>query len=290
MNTWRELDPAIRKALMRGEPATDPEIDRIATAHAENALKRSKVWLYVLGIPVCLVVGGLLGYLAAATDTPVSVLVLVIIAGTLGVTVAVSRRKLALIRLLNVSRGSVREPVMPGSSERLEVRVTVAGLLRATAPWLVMVVMLLAVSVLVASPWLTGVVLVVAVPVIAYVGYILVAWALPKHAQLVLDSDGVHTPKSGVSVGWESVREIRVVPLRATSRDPRQVIAFILYEDQVYLRQLPSWQRFLARRNVRTFLSPMVTVDGLADKPIAEIAASAAALSGLPVSMTSPAA
>ncbi|MBF6327813.1 hypothetical protein [Nocardia transvalensis] len=43
MDTWRDLDPAVRKALLRGEPATDPETDRIARAHAEKALRQFHV-------------------------------------------------------------------------------------------------------------------------------------------------------------------------------------------------------------------------------------------------------
>jgi hypothetical protein len=112
----------------------------------------------------------------------------------------------------------------------------------------------------------------------------LLTCSIPGHPT-VLDTDGVHSPRDGVRIGWESVREIRVVPLRATAADSRKVIAFMLDDDQTYLRQLPSWQALLAKMNKKTYLSPLVLMDGLIDRPIEAIAASAAALSGLPVSM-----
>ncbi|WP_431949762.1 hypothetical protein [Nocardia lijiangensis] len=289
MKTWRELDPATRKALLRGEPATDPEIDRVARAYAEKTLQRSAIRTGLIVVPSAAVVGALLGALAAAADLTPTIMV-VLPALIVGVVVAVlaSRRKLALIRLLNVSRGAPRELVVPGSSERVEIRVPTSGFLRTMTPLLALVVPLLALGAVWPNPWLRVTAVVVAVPLIAYIGYMLLAWSLPGHPAYVLDSDGVHTPKYGLRVGWESVREIRVVPLRATARDTRKVIAFMLDDDQVYLRQLPSWQAFFARTNKRTYLSPMIALDGMVDKPIDEIAASAAALSGLPVSGPQP--
>ncbi|MFI9407242.1 hypothetical protein [Nocardia sp. NPDC052316] len=282
MKTWRDLDSATRKALLRGEPATDPEIDRIAVAHAEKVLKRSQVRVFLIALLGGSVLGLLLGTLMVVAGLPTEVFVLVVIVLSVGVMVVMIRRKLALIRLLNVSRGVARNPVIPGSSQRLEIRITVLGAVRITAPYLFIVAVLLLVGVLWTNPWLIGAAAVVSVPVLAYTGYLL-AWALPKDSATVLDADGVHTPRVGLSVGWESFSEIRVVPLRASARDTRQVIAFILHDDQVYLRQLPTWQAFLGRMNKKTYLSPLAIVDAMVDKPASEIAATAAALSGLPV-------
>lgn len=283
MNTWRELDPSIRKALLRGEPATDPEIDRVARAYAEKELKRFQVRMFLTWFPIGLVVGALVGIFLAVADLPLVGLAPVCIVSWVGLTVITGRRKLALIRLLNVSYGTPRVRVVPGSSERLEVRVPTGGVLRMMGPVLSLVAVLFGFGVVIANSWVIGTALVLSVPSFAYTGYLLLVWALPGHPQ-IFDADGVHTPRYGLRIGWESIREIRVVPLRATGRDTRQVMAFVLHDDQVYLRQLPSWQAFLAKMNKKTYLSPMVMMDGLVDRPIGEIAASVAALSGLPVS------
>ncbi|MFF3226812.1 hypothetical protein ACFYV7_28735 [Nocardia suismassiliense] len=282
MKTWRDLDSATRKALLRGEPATDPEIDRIAVAHAEKVLNRSQVRGVLVGLVGGTAMGLLLGTLMVVAGLPFGVFLVVVIVLAIGVMFVMARRKLALIRLLNVSRGVAREPVLPGSAEKLQIRITVLGAVRIAGPYLFIVAVLLLVGVLWTNPWLIGAAAVVSVPVLAYTGYLL-AWALPKHPAAVLDASGVHTPRMGLSVGWESFTEISVVPLRASARDTRQVIVFMLHDDQVYLRQLPSWQAFVARMNKKTYLSPLVIVDAMVDKSASEIAAAAAALSGLPV-------
>ncbi|MFI1463196.1 hypothetical protein [Nocardia carnea] len=121
-----------------------------------------------------------------------------------------------------------------------------------------------------------------AVPIIAHFGHLL-SWSIPGHPT-ILDADGLHSPKDGVRIGWEALREIRIVALRATARDRRQVLAFILHDDQIYLRQLPRWQALLGKLNKKTYLSPLVLMDGMYDKSMEEVAVSAAALSGIPVS------
>ncbi|WP_433664205.1 hypothetical protein ACQPW1_20020 [Nocardia sp. CA-128927] len=284
MKTWRDLDPATRKALLRGEPAVDPETDRIASAHAEKALKHFQLRMGLVAIPGGLVIGSLLGTLNVLAGLPFIVLVPVIILMVVGFGYVTIRRKLALIRLLNISRGMPRELVTPGSSEKVEIRLTSLGIMRMTAPYLFIVAVLLIVGVVWTNPWLIGTAVVVSVPVIGYIGYLLLAWSLPGHPVVVLDAEGVHIPKTGLRVGWESFHEIRVVPLRATARDTRQVIAFMLHDDELYLRQLPGWQAFMGRMNRKTYLSPLVIVDATVDKPVAEIAAKAAALSTVPVS------
>lgn len=272
--------------MLRGEPAVDPEIDRIARAYAEIALKRFGVLMVVIGLPVVLVVALLLGLIGALFDLPTVAVEAVFVVGAIGWFVLASRRKLALTRLLNVSRGEPRTPVTPGVYERLEIRTSTGGALRMTAPYLCMVILMLAAGLVTSILLLTGIAVVLGVPVVAYTGYLLVS-ALSGHP-LVLDDDGIHAPRHGLRVGWESVREIRVVPLRASARDVRQVIAFLLDDDQIFLRQLPRWQAFIARMNKKTYLSPLVMMDGLVDKPIDEIAAAAAALSSLPVMRSGP--
>lgn len=283
MNTWDDLDPSTRKALLRGEPAGDPDIDRIARAYAEEKLGRSQLRMFVIGIPIGLVVGLLLGLWVAMGNLPVVAVAPILIAFWLSYWFVEARRKLALIRLLNVSHGTPRMPVAPGAPEGLELRVPTAGVLRMMLPFLVAFAIPVAAGLLLSISAIAVAAVVLAVPVIAYFGYLL-ARSIPGHPT-ILDADGLHTPRDGVRIGWESVREIRVVPLRARAADSRQVIAFILHDDQTYLRQLPSWQALLAKMNKKTYLSPLVLMDGLIDKPIEAIAASAAALSGIPVSM-----
>ncbi|WP_159080283.1 hypothetical protein [Nocardia suismassiliense] len=269
--------------MLRGEPATDPEIDRIAVAHAEKSLRRFQLRLGLIALPLGVVGGWFAGTLAVMFDLPLVVFLYVVLVVIIGAVFVVSRRKLALIRMLNVSRSTVRELVTPGSAEELEIRVTVAGVVRVMGPYLFLVAVLLLIGVMWTNPLLIGTGVVVCVPVLAYIVYLL-TWALPKHPATVLDANGVHTPRMGLSVDWASFSEIRVVPVRASSRDTRQVISFMLHDDQVYLRQLPSWQAFIAKLNKKTYLSPLVITEPMVDKPVAEIAATAAALSGLPVS------
>ncbi|MET8800735.1 hypothetical protein ABZV91_30675 [Nocardia sp. NPDC004568] len=283
MNTWGDLDPSTRKALLRGEPAGDPDIDRIGRAYAEEKLGRSQLRMFVIGIPIGLVVGLLLGLWMAMGSLPAVAVAPVLITFWLGYWFVETRRKLALIRLLNVSHGEPRVPVAPGAPERLEIRVPTVGVLRMMLPFLGAFALPVAAGLLFSIPAIAVAAVVLAIPVIAYLGYLL-SWSLPGHPT-VIDADGVHSLRDEVSVGWEAVREIRVVPLRATAADSRQVIAFMLRDDQIYLRQLPRWQALLARMNKKTYLSPLVFMDGLIDKPIEAIAASAAALSGIPVSM-----
>ncbi|MFI6309889.1 hypothetical protein ACIBEK_07120 [Nocardia fusca] len=283
MNTWGDLDPSTRKALLRGEPAGDPEIDRIGRAYAEKKLGRSQLRKFLIGIPIGLVVGLLLGLWVAMGNFPVGAVAPVLIAFWLGYWFVEARRKLALIRLLNVSHGAPRVPVAPGAPEGLEIRVPTVGVLRMMLPFLGAFAIPVAAGLLLSIPAIAVVAVVLAIPVIAYFGYLL-AGSVPGHP-IVLDADGVHSRRDGVRIGWETVREIRVVPLRATAGDSRRVIAFMLHDDQTYLRQLPSWQALLAKMNRKTYLSPLVLMDGLIDKPIEAIAATAAALSGIPVSM-----
>lgn len=282
MNTWRDLDPSIRKALLRGEPAPDPETDGIGRAYAERKLGRSQLRMFLIGIPFGLVVGVLLGLSIGREILPVAVAAPVAIALWLGYWFAEGRRKLALIRILNVSHGEPRVPVAPGVLKRLEVRVPTLGVLRMMLPYLAICAMLIALGPLFSVPAITVVAVAVTIPVVAYFGHLLF-WSISRRPT-ILDADGMHSAKGGVRVGWETVREIRIVPLRATARDSRQVIAFILHDDETYLRQLPRWQAFLAKMNKKTYLSPLVLFDGMTDKPIEQVGASAAALSGIAVS------
>ncbi|WP_306356983.1 MULTISPECIES: hypothetical protein [unclassified Nocardia] len=223
-----------------------------------------------------------LGYVISVTGLPfvlVSVLAVVVVVGYF---VVEGRRRLALIRVLNISRGAPRNPIVPGASERLEVRLPTRGALRSMLPFVLMVVIPLAGGIAASIPVLIGVAVVCAVPVLAYIGYLL-TWSLSGRPLFVFDAVGVHTPSLGLFVGWEAISEIRVVPLRGSGTDGK-VLVFILRDDRTYLRQLPRWQAFLSTLNTKTYLSPLIAMDGLVDKPIERIAATTAALSGLSVS------
>lgn len=282
MNTWRDLDPSVRKALLRGEPAGDPETDRIGRAYAEQKLGRSQLRLLLIGVPIGLVGGLLVGQLLVMDILTIAAAVPLLLVFWLGWWIVEARRKLALVRLLNVSHGAPRVPVVPAVSERLEVRVATLGVLRVMLPWLFVFAVPITAGLLFSTPAIVVVAAILAVPVIAYIAHLL-AWSIPGHPT-VFDADGMHSPKDGVRIGWDTVREIRIVPLRATAGDRRYVLALLLHDDQVYLRQLPSWQVLLGKLNKKTYLSPLVLMDGMYDKSMAEVGAVAAALSGIPVS------
>lgn len=208
---------------------------------------------------------------------------LVFLVAWFGLAYFAGRHRLTLVRVLNASR-SGQEPIAAGTAAPLEIRVSGGGIVKALVGPLVIGALFIFFGVLLAMPVLLGFGIGLTILVLAYMGYSLVVWALPGRLAYVLDLDGIHTPTRGARVGWEDVREIRIVPLRPTTRDRRRVIAFVLHDDDLYLRQLPRWVAFLSRRKKKTYLSPMVFIDGLADKSVAEIAAAAAALSGLPTS------
>ncbi|MGI5216334.1 hypothetical protein [Nocardia sp. CA-290969] len=285
MNIWRDLDPSVRKALLEGRPVGDLETDRIGRAYAEQRLGRSQPRNFLVGILIGLGVGLPLGLLVVLDVLSMAATGLVVIAMWLGYLVYEVRRKAALIRLLNVSNGAPRVPVMPvmpGPPGRLEIRVRTRGVLRMMAPFLGLVAIPVAVGLAysVPVPAIAALAVVPAVLVIAYLGHLL-SWSIPGRPT-ILDADGLHSPKDGVRIGWEAVREIRIVLLRATAGDRRHVLAFLLHDDQIYLRQLSSWQVLLGKINKKTYLSPLVLMDGMYDRSMVEIAASAAALSGIP--------
>ncbi|WP_280437855.1 hypothetical protein [Nocardia carnea] len=146
MNTWRDLDPSARKALLRGEPAGDPETDRIGRAYAEQKLGRSQARNFLVYFFIGLGVGLPLGLFVVLDILPMAVAGLVVIALWLGCWVFEVRRRVVLIRLLNVSNGGPRVPVVPGGPGRLEIRVPIRGVLRMTAPFLGLIAMLVIVG------------------------------------------------------------------------------------------------------------------------------------------------
>ncbi|MEV6768708.1 hypothetical protein AB0N05_08725 [Nocardia sp. NPDC051030] len=282
MNTWRDLDPATRKALLRGEPATDPEIDRIARAYAEQTLNGNRVQKVLAGLAIGLALGFLLGVLLVRADLGItSAAPAVVLVGIVGICFGVRiPRRLALVRILNVSNGMPRELVTPGSTEPLETRLPTRGVLQSMARMLWIFGPLLGVAALWSNPWLLGIILVLAVPVVAYFGYLLF-WSLSGRPT-TLDTEGIHTQRTRIA--WHEVLEIRLTPVRASEPAARQVIAFVLHDNEIFLRQLSAWTAFFAKLNIKTYQSPIAFMDGLVDKPVDEIAASAAALSGLAVS------
>ncbi|MEV0333628.1 hypothetical protein [Nocardia sp. NPDC050717] len=281
MNTWRELDAATRRALLRGEPATDPEVDRIARAHAERELGVPMGRRIVYAVPVGIIAGVGLVVARSVTGCSITDLAPLLVLATVCYLVVAVRRKLALTRILNVSHGTPRETVPAAVPEQLVIRVSPAGALKMVAPYLILVAGFLIAGVVWSIPWLTIGAVLVAVPVLAYTGYLLTGTKADRG--MVLDAYGLHYPHRRAHVSWESVREIRVLPLRATASDPRQVVAFILHDDEHYLRQLPAWEARLCRMNRKTYLSSLVMIDGFVDTPVGAIAATAAALSRLPV-------
>ncbi|MGX1805588.1 hypothetical protein ACWIGI_07720 [Nocardia sp. NPDC055321] len=280
MNNWKDLHADVRKALLRGEPAADPEIDRIAREHAEQALGRSSFRRVLVVLPFAGAIGVALGLLQARADMSPAVLAGVFAVLSFGYIFVEARRRIALVRLVNVS-GAPRAAVAAGGAERLEIRVPVLGVLRMLAPLLLIVASFLVGGAMLSNAWLIGIGVVLAIPVLAYAAYWLY-WSLGRHA-FVIDADGFTSPDQGLRLGWDAVTELRVLPLRASARDTRQVLTFILRDNQEYLRQLPRWEALLVSVNTKAYLSPLVLLDGLIDTSIDAVAETAVAVSGLPV-------
>ncbi|MGV9410219.1 hypothetical protein ACWDOP_09920 [Nocardia sp. NPDC003693] len=288
MNNWKDLDADVRKALLRGEPATDPETDRIAREHATEVLGRSMIRRLRLVVPVAVVCALGLGFATGIAGWPSWIVGVIIFSAGIGCAIVESRRKLALIRILNVSTGTPRahlsgERVATGRAERLELRMPVGGVLRTVAPLLAAISLALAFAVVASTWWLIVPVIVIAIPVVAYAGHML--WSTLPGNEQILDADGISIPKYGLRLGWDAVREIRMMPLRATAGDRRQVLAFLLHDNQDFLRQLPRWMAVVANLNTKTYLSPLVLLDSVTDRPIDEVAGVAAGLSGLEVTV-----
>ncbi len=281
MNTWRELDAATRRSLLRGEPATDPKVDRVARAHAERELGVPMGRRIMYAVPLGMIVGVGLVATRSVTGWSIADLAPLLVLATVGYLVVAVRRKLALARILNVSHGTPRDAVPGAARERLVIRVSLAGALKLVAPYLIVVAAPLIAGMVWSIPWLAVGAALAAVPVLAYTGYLLTGTKTDRG--MILDAHGLHYPHRRAHVAWESVREIRVLPLRATASDQRQVIAFVLHDDEHYLRQLPAWEARLCRMNRKTYLSSLVMIDGFVDTPVSAIAATAAALSRLPV-------
>ncbi|MEV0111583.1 hypothetical protein AB0H42_35460 [Nocardia sp. NPDC050799] len=125
----------------------------------------------MIGIPIGLVVGLLLGTWVAMDNLPVGAVAPVLIAFWLSYWFFEARRKLALIRLLNVSHGAPRVPVAPGAPEALEIRVPTVGVLRMMLPFLGAFAIRSPQDCLLSVPAIAAAAVVLAIPVIAYFGY-----------------------------------------------------------------------------------------------------------------------
>ncbi|MGW4369542.1 hypothetical protein ACWEKT_28240 [Nocardia takedensis] len=288
MKTWNDLDAATRAAIRRGEPATDPEIDLIARTHAERQLGRATTRALAIGIPFGLIAGFFGAYAVDELDLGMGRFIAVVIAAAVTYVLFATKRRMALLRIVNASPGTPREPVAPGAPDPLTVRVPADGFFRMMSGWLIVVAILVVASGAFPDPVLWMVTALVAVPALGYCAYILLFWILPRRPLYVLDSAGVLPDGIASPIPWDAIREIRVLPMRATAAYTRQVLTFILHDRDRYLRQLPWFPRLLSKLAPTAYLSPLTISTGITDTAIPTIAATVAALSGKIVTVTPP--
>lgn len=124
--------------------------------------------------------------------------------------------------------------------------------------------------------------------VVAPHAVLLVRWVLPGRPIVELDADGVHMPSIACHVPWDSLAEVRLVPVRYAKRGAQgaMVIAFVPRDPPALLAAITGVSRPRKRRlegSLRVYGTPMSISDNAIDHPAEEIAAAAAAFAAVPV-------
>jgi hypothetical protein len=286
--SWQSLDRSTRKALLRGERA-DSDLALIARAEAERVLHGS-LWRRVVRVlAFALPIGIALGVLSAVTGASPTLTSIPIALGALVYAVVGIRHRAAMIRFLNTDDGYRPEAVPGVAAGPLGINLSGRQITVIYGRYLIVVAVLVIPGLLLSMPALLVLAAILGLPVICFYAHTMLVYVLPKRPAYVLDSEGVFNTKPPIRVPWSNITEIRVMPMHGQRNSARQVVTFVLLDDEVFLARLPRWQALIARGNQKTYLSPFVIVDSTVDRSVTEIAEAAAALSGLPVVRQAPA-
>jgi hypothetical protein len=117
---------------------------------------------------------------------------------------------------------------------------------------------------------------------------LLVRWVLPARPIVELDADGVHMPSIACHVPWDSLAEVRLVPMRYAKRGTQGavVVAFVPQDPPALLAGITGVSRSRKRRlerSLRVYGTPMSVSDNAIDHPAEQIAAAAGAFAVVPV-------
>lgn len=117
---------------------------------------------------------------------------------------------------------------------------------------------------------------------------LLVRWVLPGRPVVELDADGVHMPSIACHVPWDSLAEVRLVPVRYAKRGAQGavVVAFVPQDPPALAAAITGVSRPRKRRlerSLRVYGTPMSISDNAIDHAAEQIAAVAAAFAAVPV-------
>jgi hypothetical protein len=114
-----------------------------------------------------------------------------------------------------------------------------------------------------------------------------VRWVSPGRPVLVLDADGVHLPSIACDLPWDLLAEVRLIPMRNVRRQGKgaMMVAFVPQNPSAVLNALPASGGLRTRmeRSLRMHGTPLTVCDNTMDHEGEEIAAAAAAFTGVPV-------
>jgi hypothetical protein len=117
---------------------------------------------------------------------------------------------------------------------------------------------------------------------------LVVRWVLPGRPIVELDADGVHMASIACHVPWDSLAEVRLVPVRYAKRGAQGavVVAFVPQDPPALVAAITGVSRPRKRRlerSLRVYGTPMSISDNVIDHPAEQIAAAAAAFAAVPV-------
>jgi hypothetical protein len=286
---WQSLDRSTRKALLRGEAMTDPDLVLTARAEAERVLNGSPWPKYARDLAFAIPIGIVLGILSAVTNASLLLISMPVVIGALIYLVVGIRHRVAMIRILNTDDGYRPEPVSGVEARPLVINVSGREMTVIFGRYLMVIAVPVIPGLLLSMPALLGLAAIIGLPVIWVYAQTMLVYVLPKRPMYVLDGESFFNTRPPIRVPWSSVTEIRVMPMHGQRNPARQVVTFVLLDDEIYLARLSRMQALIARGNRKTYLSPFVIVDSTVDRSVTEIAEAAAALSGLPVVRQAPA-
>jgi hypothetical protein len=116
---------------------------------------------------------------------------------------------------------------------------------------------------------------------------LLARWVLPGRPVVELDAVGVHLPSIACDLPWDSLAEVRLVPVRYGRRGDRgaMVIAFVPQDPAAVLGAVTAGRRRRKRmeRSLRVYGTPLSIGDSLLDHSGEQAAATAAGFAAVPV-------